>query len=63
MKCTFKGLLRNNYPECCRLLHAVSLGKNLDNALLGRDNIWFDCAEVLEDEFTSEVMMKMQQNN
>jgi hypothetical protein len=52
MKCTFKGLLHNNYPECYRLLHAVSLGKNLDNALLGRDNIWFDCAEVLEDEFT-----------
>ncbi len=41
-------------PECKRPIHAVCVGKSLDDALLGRDIIWFDCAEDLEEKLPEE---------
>jgi hypothetical protein len=50
MKCGFEGLpLNTNHicPECKRPIHAVCVGRHLENAPLGRDII---CFEYIEDE-------------
>jgi hypothetical protein len=49
MKCGFEGLpLNTNHicPECKRPIHAVCVGRHLEDASLGRDIIsGFDCIE------------------
>jgi hypothetical protein len=48
MKCGFEDLpLNTNHicPECKRPIHAVCVGRHLEDAPLGRDIICFDCIE------------------
>jgi hypothetical protein len=55
MKFTFRHLLLDTNhicPESRRLIHAVCDGKNLDDTLLGRDIIFYDCAEDLEEDWS-----------
>ena len=54
LKCMFMHLLlATNHicPESRRLIHAVCDGKNFDDTLLGRDIIFYDCSEDLEEDW------------